>query len=115
MLPIIRSRWDARIFARKLRQSLANPGDDWKIGTDDDGRPTLANGEIRIVLVPRTARLFDAIHVYNNGAEIWLPLLPRLRLRGAARWRLIQNASDQWQDSDHKKKRARGRRDKPAA
>jgi hypothetical protein len=115
MFPIIRVRRDARILARKLRLSLAAPEDTWKIGTDDEGRPTLSNAGVRIVLVPRVVRLFDAIHVYCDDAEIWLPFLARLRLRAAARLRLIQDASDSWQDSNLKKPRASRRRTKPAA
>ena len=115
MFPIIRAHRDARVLSRKLRKSLASPEDDWKIGTDEAGHPTLSNGGVRIVLVPRAARLFDAIHVYSNDAEIWLPLLARLRLRAAARGRLIQDASEHWHDSELKKTRARRRRTKPAA
>ena len=115
MFPMIRVRRDARILSRKLRLSLAEPEDKWKVGTDEDGRPLLSNGNFRIVLVPRAARLLDAIHVYSEDAEIWLPLLPRLRLRAAARLRLIQDASEHLQDLDWKKSRVRRRRTKPAA
>jgi hypothetical protein len=115
MFPIIRARWDARIFSRKLRMSLVAPEDSWKVGTDDQKHPTLTNGAIRIVLVPRTVRLLDAIHVYNDESEIWLPFVARLRLRATARWRLIHEASDHWQDSNHKETRARRGRTKPAA
>ena len=115
MLPIIRSRWDARRLARELRTSLASPDDNWKIGTDEEGHPMLSNEGFRIVLTPRAVRLFDAIHVYRDDAEIWLPLLARLRLRASARWRLIHDASEHLQDSNLKKTRARRRRTKPAA
>ena len=53
MFPLIRSRWDAHTLSRKLRKSLATPDVKWKIDTDDDGQPTLSNGDMRIVLVPR--------------------------------------------------------------
>jgi hypothetical protein len=115
MLPIIRSRWDARRLARDLRTSLASPDDDWKIGTDEEGNSMLSHDGFRIVLTPRAARLFDAIRVYCDDAEIWLPLVARLRLRGAARWRLINDASEQLQDSKLKKTRARRQGKKPAA
>src|SRR5262245_29594153 len=75
MFPIIRVRRDGRILARKLRLSLAVPEDNWKVGTDAEGWPALSNRGFRIVLVPRAVRLFDAIHVYCDDAEIWLPLL----------------------------------------
>ena len=115
MFPIIRAHRDARILSRELRKSLASPDDSWKIETDEEGHPTLSNNSFRIVLLPRASRLFDAIHVYNNGAEIWLPLLARLRLRAAARWRLIHDASEDLQASNLKKTSARRRRTKPAA
>lgn len=115
MFPIIRSRWDARILARKLRESLASSDDNWTIGTDEEGNPTLSNDGFRIVLVPRAVRLLDAVQVYRDDAEIWLPLLARLRLRAAARWRLIHDASEHLQDSKLKKTRPRRRRTKPAA
>ena len=105
----------ARRLARKLRESLAAPDDNWTAGTDKKGQPTLSNANFRIVLVPRAARLFDAIHLYSDDAEIWLPLLARLRLRAAARWRLIHDASEQLRDSNLKKTRTRRRRTKPAA
>ena len=115
MLPIIRSRWDARRLARELRNSLASPDDAWKIGTDEEGGPMLSKDGFRIVLTPRTVRLLDAVHVYRGDAEIWLPLLARLRLRGAARWRLIHDATEHLHDSKLKKTRARRRGAKPAA
>lgn len=115
MFPIIRSRWDARRLARELRKSLASQDDNWKIGTDEEGRPMLSNDGFRIVLEPRAVRLLDAIHVYRDDAEIWLPLLARLRLRAAARWRLIHDASEHLQESNLKKSRARRRGKKPAA
>lgn len=112
MFPIIRSRIDGRRLARKLRESLANSDEKWTVAGDDDGRATLSNGEFRIVLEPRAARILDAIHVYNDDAEIWLPLVARLRLRGAARARLIQEAAAHWNKSGQKKTRASQRRAK---
>ena len=115
MFPIIRSRWDARRLARELRESLASPDEDWGVGTDESGRPMLSKEGFRIVLTPRAIRLLDAVHVYRNDAEIWLPLLARVRLRAAARWRLIHDASEDLQESKLKKSRARRRGSKPAA
>jgi hypothetical protein len=112
MLPIIRSRIDGRRLARKLRESLADPKEKWTVGADDEGRPTLSNGEFRIVLVPRAVRILDAVHVYHDEAEIWLPLVARLRLRGAARARLIQDATAEWDKPATKKSNANQRRAK---
>lgn len=114
MFPMIRAHWNACKLSRTLRKSLSAPADKWKVGTDDEGNPTLSSGDFRIALVPRAARLFDAIHVYNGNAEIWLPLVARLRLRAAARSRLLQDANHHWTDPAQKRKRARGRGTKPA-
>lgn len=94
MFPVIRSRWDAHKLSRQLRQSLADPNAKWKIAVDDDENPEMSNGDFRIVLEPRAVRLLDAIHVYHDGAELWLPLVARLRLRAAARSQLLQDAND---------------------
>jgi hypothetical protein len=106
MLSVIRARWDAHLLTRKLRQSLATPKDKWKIDADREGHPTLSAGDFRMVLVPRAARLFDAIHLYEKDAEIWLPLIARIRLRAAARLRLIQDANEHFQPrTSHSRRR----------
>jgi hypothetical protein len=113
MFPVIRSRWDAHKLSRTLRQSLADPNAKWKIAVDDEGNPEMSNGDFRIVLVPRAIRLLDAIHVYHDGAELWLPLVARLRLRAAARSRLLEDANDHIKDLVTKRprrERARTRR-----
>ena len=115
MFPIIRARRGASILSRKLLFSLAEPEENWKIGTGDEGQPALSMNGFRIVLVPRAVRLFDAVHVYSDNVEIWLPFLARLRLRAAARCRLIQDANDHWQDSAHKNTRERRHSNNPAA
>ena len=110
MFPIIRARWEARVLARKLRDSLAAPDETWRVGADEDGKPMLSNANFRVVLAPRAARLFDAIHLYSDDAEVWLPLFARLRLRAAARWRLIHDASEHLPQAKRKKTPARRRR-----
>jgi hypothetical protein len=110
MFPVIRARWDARVLARKLRESLESTEEKWKVGADEEDRPTLDNGSFRIVLAPRAARLFDAIHLYSDDAEVWLPLVSRLRLRAAARWRLIYEASENLEKAKPKKTRTQRRR-----
>lgn len=107
MFPLIRSRLEAHKLSRKLRQSLDDVEAQWKAGVDDDGNAELSNGEFRIVLAPRAVRLLDAVHVYNHDAEIWFPLVARLRLRGAARSRLLRDAYENAKDLITKKKRSR--------
>lgn len=109
MLPLIRTRWDAHLLTRKLLQSLARPKDHWNIDADDEGRPIVSSGDVRIILVPRAARLFDALHLYEKGAEIWLPLISRIRLRAAVRLRLIQDANQHF-EPQRQRPRARRRR-----
>ena len=118
MFSIIRVRFDAHRLVRQLRKSLSSEPDKWKIGENDTGQPSLSKGEFEIVLVPRTLRLLDAIHVYSEGAEIWLPLIARLKLRTAARLCLIENAREKAKPgstnrSRPRKRTARGRRAKP--
>src|SRR4051794_29677589 len=119
MFSIIRVRFDAHRLVRQLRKSLSGEPDKWKIGENDAGQPSLSKGEFEIVLVPRTLRLLDAIHVYSEGAEIWLPLIARLRLRTAARLCLIEHAREKAKSrpanrTQPRKRTARRRRAKPS-
>src|SRR5215213_2422055 len=43
MFPIIRVRRNARTLSRQIRLSLAEPEDNWKVGNDEEGHPTLSN------------------------------------------------------------------------
>jgi hypothetical protein len=93
MFPALQARWDVMGLTRDLRRSLLAPADRWRVGADEDGNAMLEKGSNRIVLIPRAARILDSIHLYSDDAEVWLPLVSRLRLRAAARWRLIEHAS----------------------
>lgn len=95
MLPAIRSRFVAAGLTRELRHSLAETKERWAISSDKDGNTVLARRDFRIVLVARALRLLDAVHLYREDAEIWLPLVSRVRLRAAARLRLIQFAKQE--------------------
>jgi hypothetical protein len=88
----IRMRLAAIRLARALRRSILLETKHWEIGVDEAERPSIAAGPFRLVIMPRAVRLLDAIHVYCEGAEIWLPLLWRLRLRTAVRLVLAENA-----------------------
>lgn len=92
-MPIfIRMRLAAIRLARALRRSILGETKNWDIEVDEDGRPGLLTGPFRLVITPRAVRLFDALHLYCDGAEIWLPLWWRLRLRNAVRLVLAENA-----------------------
>jgi hypothetical protein len=95
MLPAVRSRFAAFGLTRDLRRSLEEPKDRWKMDSDEGGNTVLTKGEFRIVLVARALRLLDTVHLYREDAEIWLPLLSRLRLRSSARLRLIRFAKQE--------------------
>lgn len=88
----IRMRLAAIRLARSLRLSILAETKSWEIDVDDDGRPGLSAGPFRLVIMPRAVRLFDALHLYCDGAEIWLPFWWRLRLRNAVRLVLAENA-----------------------
>jgi len=96
MFTFIHARREARQLTRKLRKSLTGQEDLWATDADHQGRPILSAGRFRIMIVPRCPRLFDTIHLYCEETEIWLPLLPRIRLRGAVRWYLVHFAKEQW-------------------
>ena len=109
-------RLDAGRLARMLRKSLLTDADNWKIDRVeiDGGEHTcLANGRFQVALVPRRLRINDAVHVYCDGAEVWLPLLPRLRVRSAARWRLIRHANEQLADAVAPSRRRLANRARP--
>ncbi len=88
----IRMRLAATRLARTLRRSILAETKNWDIEVDEDGRPGLSAGPFRLVVTPRAVRLFDALHLYCDGVEVWLPLLWRLRLRNAVRLVIAENA-----------------------
>jgi hypothetical protein len=94
MIAAIRARRDAWILTLDLCRSLSDVDARWKIEGEGDMITILSRGDFRIELVPRRVRLFDAVHLLRDGAEIWLPPLPRLRLRAAARLRLLELAKE---------------------
>jgi hypothetical protein len=96
MFTMLRAHFDARRLLRKLRRSLGDSAEKWKVSADDAGHPLLSHGEFAIELAPRTARVFDAVHVYREDAEIWMPLMTRLQVRAAARERLLRDANERW-------------------
>ena len=97
----LRVRIAAFRLVRQLRRSLLNEEEpQWEIDSDTQGRPILTSGSFRILIVPRAVRLFDAVHLYCDDVEIWLPILARIRLRNAVRLLLLRHASDSLPESD---------------
>ena len=95
-MTFLRSRLAAQRLVREMRRSLVNASDDWEITADRQGRPVLTTGSYRVMLAPGAVRLFDAVHLYCDDVEIWLPLLARLGLRSAARYFLVRFAAQHW-------------------
>jgi len=119
-MPIfIRLQLAAIRLARALRRSILDESKNWDIEVDEDGRPSLLSGPFRLVITPRSVRLFDAFHLFCDGAEIWLPLWWRLRLRSAVRLVLAENALEMLDAEEpaktSKPARAARRREKQSA
>jgi hypothetical protein len=117
----IRLRLVSVRLARALRRSILTERKLWEIDVDEDGNPFVAAGPFRVVITPRPVRLLDALHVYCGGAEIWLPIVWRLRLRNAVRLVLVENALEMFASADlattsgrHRPARKRARQTQPA-
>jgi hypothetical protein len=61
------------------------------------------------MLAPRAVRLFDAVHLFCDDVEIWLPLLARVRLRSEARYFLTRFAGREMLPSPDNRKDARAK------
>lgn len=96
----IRVRLAAIRLARALRRSILDESKLWEIDAVESERPSIAAGPFRLVITPRSVRLFDALHVYCDGAEVWLPLLWRLRLRNALRLVIAEQALESFEKAD---------------
>jgi hypothetical protein len=112
----LRVRFAAFGLVRQLCRSLLQDEEPtWKIDCDTSDRPVLTSGSFRILIVPRAVRLFDAVHLYCDDVETWLPILARLRLRNAVRHYLLRTALEQLDDGEQSAtKPTRTRRKQPA-
>src|SRR5262245_26679450 len=97
----------AMCLVNAFRRSLVKQPEIWEIGADTQGRPIVSAGPFRIVLVPRPLRMSDAIHLYCDDAEVWLPLLSRIRLRNAVRLLILRRALERWRADNPDTDRAR--------
>lgn len=105
-------RFKAMCLVREFRRSLVKQPELWTIDADRQGRPIVSAGPFRIMLEPRPLRVVDAIHLYFEDAEVWLPLVSRLRLRSAVRLLILQRAMERWQ-AEHAEADEAGRRSSP--
>ena len=97
--PSRRASTQARDFAVSLVEKV-------ELEADSRGRPILTAGSMRIVIDPRAVRLFDAIHLYVDGVEVWLPILARLRLRSAVRWFVLRHAAENFAEVEARRTRS---------
>ena len=93
----IRMRQEACQLARELRVSLVEDEASWRIDRDFHDGAAVTTGNFHITITPRLLRVLDRIHLYCDGAEVWLPLVTRIRLRNAVRLYIARRACEQWQ------------------
>lgn len=86
---MLRARKAARTFARQLSDRLAV--EPVKTQATYNGWMLLVD-DVLIEVVVRHFRIFDGIHVWHQGAEVWLPVLQRLKLRRTIRLLVIERA-----------------------
>jgi hypothetical protein len=96
MFSFIRVRFEAARLARQLSNSLTTDPDAWKIERQPDGSAVITNGPFKVSLSARRLRLLDSIHLHTEGADVWLPLAARLRLRMATRLFLAHHGNEQF-------------------
>ncbi len=93
MIPFLAVRSEARALAKLIGRSLVMRPQDWKLAYSYDEGVTIESvpsPDIRLTISPRFPRLFDEFHLFigehdKDEAEIWLPLLSRIRLRNIVR------------------------------
>jgi hypothetical protein len=106
MFDFIRVRFEAARLARMLRKSLTTRANAWKIEREEDGGAAITDGGFKISVNVRRLRILDTVHVYSDGAEVWLPLPARLRLRNAVRLFLARHGNEKLRlRADHKRRR----------
>ncbi len=84
-----RARFRARAFTSNLISRLSNVD---RYGIKDGGIIFPYSGDIVVRLLPRRFRCLEGVTALYQGADIWLPLLSRLRLRRVVRCVLIEAA-----------------------
>src|SRR3712207_4400423 len=102
MLYAIRARREGRRLARKVCRSLATEIHEWKVeatpGNRFEVRLNRANGNVVVLIMPlerrwlRWLRSSEQVRLLVDGVDLFVPLVPRIRLRGAARLRALWNA-----------------------
>ena len=96
MIYFLRSRRQGRKIARKVRELLDDERVMWEV------KPAASPGAvlhlkldyslIAVVIECKRLRFLDSVHLYVDGADVYVPLIARIRLRGAARCRMQEIA-----------------------
>ncbi len=86
----------ARMLANNLCCELSKNDANSKLEAAEDGwlQLTAHGGTVAMKLKRRRLRIFDALHVTVDDADVWMPLAGRLRVRRALRRYLLSRATD---------------------
>ena len=86
-MQFIRARIEAKILVSQLLETIqTEPSQSaltyrgWALIVED----------YMVEITPRRIRALDSVNLYHDGAEVWLPVLQRIRLRNALRYLVIQ-------------------------
>lgn len=108
LFPDLRARIGAICLCRKVRASIIN--EEWVIENLGVGETILTRGEYTIIIEPRRLRIFDKISLHFGDSEVWIPLIPRIRLRSVVRWLIVSQALKFWNPPICKKVRSTSRK-----
>jgi hypothetical protein len=84
--------WKVR---RKLVRSLCTETG-WKLEKESLGTSVCYKKDdfvVGVIRSPIFLRIFDRVTVFYKGNDVWFPLLSRLRIRCAVRWRILQEVN----------------------
>jgi len=87
----LKSRILARRVSKKVQAKLLSENPQ-TLPTDKGYVLVLDDEKFVVEITIRRFRLFDGIHVWHEGAEVWLPLLQRIRLRNSVRIHVASRA-----------------------
>lgn len=97
MLYAIRARRAGRKLGRKVCRSLVDDVHAWTVETHPEHRfeVALTRDTVKVLIMPlerrwlRWLRSSEQVRLIVGGADLFVPLITRIRLRGAARLRAL--------------------------
>jgi hypothetical protein len=96
MSSCLKMRRAARQVGRLVADSI-HCDNDWEqiqvVGADT----ALSRGLFVVAIQARRFRVLDRVKLYHGLCEVWLPVLTRLKLRKAVRYRTARLARATWQ------------------